>query len=260
VSGTSEQPDDIADLVSRYHTWLRDRTVLKSIRQWTQITTPFLDRHNDCIQIYAKKDDGGFLLTDDGYTLNDLQMSGCNLDSPRRKELLNTTLNGFGVKLADDAMQVTATADNFGLRKHNLIQAMLAVNDLFYLASTTVKSLFLEDVTAWLDDSDVRYIPHVKLPGTSSFDHVFDFAIPKSRISPERLIRTIANPNRDSAQNFAFAWMDTQPARPPNAVAYAFINDNERLVPSSVTEAFTAYGINSILWSQREATRESLVA
>jgi hypothetical protein len=260
VSGTPQQSTEIDDLVSRYHSWLRDRTVLKKIRQWTEITTPFLDRHNDCIQIYAKKDDRGFLLTDDANTLNDLEISGCSLDSAKRREMLQTTLNGFGVKLVDRALQVSATAESFAIRKHNLIQAVLAVNDMFYLATSTIKSLFLEDVTAWLDESGVRYIPHVKIPGLSSFDHVFDFAIPKSQTSPERLLKAVTNPNRDSAQNFAFAWLDIQPVRPANGIAYAIINDNDRQVPATVTEAFAAYGINSVLWTQRDGAREALAA
>ena len=260
MSVTSTAAPDIDDLVARYHTWLRDRTVLKKIGRWTEITTPFLDRHNDCIQIYAQKDEAGLMLTDDGYTLSDLEMSGCSLDSPKRREMLRTTLNGFGVRQADGMLQVSATPDNFAIRKHNLIQAILAVNDLFYLASPTVKSLFLEDVTAWLDLSGVRYLPRVKIPGLSGFDHVFDFAIPKSPTSPERLLKAVTNPNRDSAQSFAFAWLDTQPTRPPNAHAYAVLNDNERAVASTVTDAFAAYGISALLWSERDRAREGLAA
>jgi hypothetical protein len=259
VSITAASPE-IADLIARYHAWLRDRTALKKIGPWTEITTPFLDRHNDCIQIYVRKDEGGFMLTDDAYTLNDLEISGCSLDSPKRKEMLHTTLNGFGVRLVDGALQVAATADNFALRKHNLIQAVLAVNDLFYLASPTVKSLFLEDVAAWLDLSGVRYIPRVKIAGLSGFDHMFDFAIPKSPTTPERLLKAVSNPNRDSAQSFAFAWLDTKDARPPKALAYAILNDNERAVPATVGEAFNAYGISPVLWSQRDRAREGLAA
>jgi hypothetical protein len=261
VSHAASKPEELGDLINRYHAWLRDRTVIKQIRQWTEITTPFLDRHNDCLQVYAKReDDGGYLLTDDSYILHDLEISGCNLDSPKRRELLQTTLNGFGVKLVDRSLQVSATVDNFPLRKHNLIQAMLAVNDLFYLASSTVQNLFFEDVAAWLDESGVRYIPHIKLPGLSNFDHVFDFAIPKSAHSPERLLRAITNPNRENAQNFAFAWLDTKPARAPNSVAYAVLNDNERPLNTTVLDALSAYGINSVPWTQRANSVEALVA
>lgn len=256
---TSDTPA-IEDLVARYHAWLRDRTVLKQIRNWTEITTPFLDRHNDCIQIYARRDEAGILLTDDGHTLTDLEMSGCNLDSPKRREMLRTTLNGFGVRQADGALQVQATPETFALRKHNLIQAILAVNDLFYLASATVKNLFIEDVMAWLDLSGVRYLPRVKLPGVSGFDHVFDFAIPKSPRQPERLLRALTNPNRDSVQSLAFAWLDTKGSRPADAMALAVVNDNDRPVPSGVADALRAYGIEALAWSQRETMREALAS
>jgi hypothetical protein len=260
MSETAPPSPEIADLVASYHRWVRDRTALKSVGRWTEITTPFLDRHNDCIQIYARREDGSVLLTDDGYTLTDLEATGCSLESPRRREMLMTTLRGFGVRLEGEALQVTATADNFALRKHNLIQAVLAVNDLFYLASPTVKSLFLEDVMAWLDENGVRYLPRIKLPGQSGFDHVFDFAIPKSPAQPERLLKAVTNPNRESAQNLAFAWLDTQPNRPENAVALALLNDNERPVSRTVSDAFAAYGIASVPWSARETVRERLVA
>lgn len=250
----------IEDLVARYHAWLRDRTVLKQVRNWTEITTPFLDRHNDCIQIYARREDTGILLTDDGHTLTDLEMSGCNLDSPKRREMLRTTLNGFGVRQVDGALQVHATPETFALRKHNLIQAILAVNDLFYLATATVKNLFIEDVTAWLDLSGVRYLPRVKVPGVSGFDHVFDFAIPKSPHQPERLLRAMTNPNRDSAQSLAFAWLDTKDARPANAKVLAVLNDNERPVPTAVTDALGAYGIGAVAWSQRDSVRQALAS
>lgn len=254
---------DVADLVDRYHAWLKDRSVLRQIRDITEITTAFLDRHNDYVQIYAKRIDGGILITDDGYTLDDLEASGCLLDSPKRKALLNATLNGFGVKLEKGALVVHATNDNFPLRKHNLIQAILAVNDLFWLAAPITKSLFLEEVSAWLDLNDVRYLPRMKLPGASGFDHTFDFAIPRSRRQPERLLRAIANPSRDKAENMAFAWVDTleaRRARDLEPVGYAIVNDNERAMPSTVVDAFRAYGIRPVAWSERAAVQDELAA
>jgi hypothetical protein len=251
---------EIEDLVGRYQTWLKDRTVLRRIRDWTEITTPYLDRHNDYVQIYAKRDDDGILLTDDGYTLEDLEASGYSLDSQKRKALLQTTLNGFGVKLQQGALVVRATPENFPIRKHSLIQSVLAVNDLFYLSTPITASLFFEDVTAWLDQQDVRYVAHVKLPGVSGFDHVFDFVIAKSRQKPERILRAIGSPSRDKAESFAFAWHDTRDARPKNATAFALLNDGERAVGSAVTDALTAYGIRPVPWSKRDQVREELAA
>ena len=225
---------DIQLLLDRYRDWLKDRTNLREIGDCVEITTPYLDRHNDYLQIYAKRENGGFVLTDDGYILDDLEMSGCKIEGPKRQAMFRTTLNGFGVKSNGKALEVKASSENFALRKHNLVQAMLAVDDLFYLASPAVFSLFHEDVVAWLDRSDIRYTSNVKFAGKSGYDHRFDFVIPKSRAQPERVLRTINRPNRESAQATAFSWVDTREVRSPNSRAYAILNDSERTVPGSV--------------------------
>jgi len=250
--------EEIQRLLDAYHAWLKDKTVLRQLDQWIEITTPYLDRHNDYIQIYAKKTNGGFVLTDDGYTINDLEQSGCKLQSPKRQDLLKMTLNGFGVQQHDNALEVHASPDNFALRKHNLVQAMLAVNDMFYLAVPMVASLFYEDVVAWLDVHEVRYTPKVKFTGKSGYDHLFDFVIPKSRQQPERIIQTINRPSRDTAQLVVFSWSDTKEVRSADSRAYALLNDAEQAVSPSVLDALTNYDVRPVPWSQRESVREEL--
>ena len=251
---------DMQALLDRYWVWLKDRTSLREIGDWIEITTPYLDRHNDCLQIYARRANGGFVLTDDGYVLDDLEQSGCKMDSPKRQALFKTTLNGFGVQLEGNALEVRASADNFSLRKHNLVQAMLAVNDLFYLASPTIASLFHEDVVAWLDLSDIRYTPNVKFTGKSGYDHRFDFVIPKSRVQPERVLRAINRPNRDTAQATAFSWIDTREVRAPETRAYAILNDSEQAVSENVLDAMRSYDVNPIPWSARNEVQDELAA
>lgn len=77
-------------------------------------------------------------------------------------------MKGFGVRREDDALIVKATPRDFSLRKHNLVQAMLAANDLFYLAVPAVASLFLDDVTAWLELHKTRFTPDVKYSDSST--------------------------------------------------------------------------------------------
>ncbi len=119
------------NLVDQYFSWLKSKTAWRDINGWAEITTPYLDRHNDYIQIYIRQNGDEWELTDDGETLADWIQSGCELDTPRLNALLQTTLNGFGMHLENGAITVKTKQDSFALRKHNLIQAILAVNDLF---------------------------------------------------------------------------------------------------------------------------------
>ncbi len=251
---------DIQRLLDAYHAWLKDKTVLRQIDQWVEITTPYLDRHNDYVQIYAKKANGGFILTDDGYTIDDLEQSGCKLESRKRRDLLQMTLNGFGVQMDGKSLQVHASQENFALRKHNLVQAILAVNNLFYLAVPMVTSLFYEDVVAWLDIYDIRYTPKVKFTGKTGYDHLFDFVIPKSRQEPERLIQTINRPNRDTGQAAVLSWVDTKEVRAPDSRFYALLNDSDRELSHDVIEALESYDVRPVPWSERESVREELAA
>jgi len=206
---------------------LRERCeVLREVNdRYVEITTPYLDRHNDYTQIYVRRENGAFMLTDGGETIQDLRASGCDLETSKRKDLLTSTLNGFGIRRDGDALLVKATPQDFSLRKHNLVQAILAVNDLFYLWVPVVASLFLEDVTAWLELHDIRFTPNVKFTGRSGYDHTFDFVVPASRRAPERLIRAVNRPSRDLAESLAFSWVDTKEVRPAESRFYAFLNE-----------------------------------
>ncbi len=252
---------EIEKLVDEYRHWLKQKTSVRELDEsWIEITTPYIDRHNDLLQIYAKRSNNGFLLSDDSYTIHDLEASGCNLKSAKRQDLLRMTLNGFGVKLNQDALEVNATVETFPARKHNLLQAMLAVNDLFYLAQPIVESLFLEDVTAWMDTNEVRYTPNLKFTGTSGYDHRFHFVIPKSRVRPERVVEAINRPTKDSAADFIFRWNDTREIRSPESKAYAILNDRDHTLSLAVADAFNNYGISPVPWSTRFALESELAA
>ncbi len=252
---------DIQRLLDRYTEWLRDNTTLRQVNGWVEITTPFLDRHNDHLQIYARREGEGWTLTDDGYIIEDLRQSGCEIESgSRRHALLNTTLNGFGVKKQEDQLLVHADDDQFSRRKHNLVQAMIAVNDLFYLAQPMVASLFLEDVESWLRISQIRFTPNVKFTGASGYDHQFHFVIPESNAQPERVLQPVNRPSRERAQAIAFAWIDTKSVRPDGSRAYALLNDDEGSVNPNIVGALRNYDIRPVQWSDRETVVEELAA
>lgn len=251
---------EIETLVAEYSRWLREQFTCREIGEWTEITTPFLDRHNDYLQVYARRSGDGFELTDDGYVIADLAMSGCELDTAHRSALLAETLSGFAVTRDGEALVVRASAASFAQRKHDLIQAMLSVGDLFCLAQPMVKSLFMEDVRQWLDLRDVRNASGVVRVGRSGFNHRFHFLVPKSRREPERYVQTFARPDKQGATGFIFSWMDTDATRPADSRAYVLLNDTESRVPPDVVSALSSYGIRGIGWTERDQIADELAA
>lgn len=239
-------------LIDTYLDWLRKGLSVEQLDQACELTTPFLDRHNDHLQVYAAKENGKIVLSDDGYILADLRTSGLDLNTPKRKSVLDTILNGFGIRTDGRRLFVEASSRNLGQRMHLLIQAMLSLNDMFVMAQTRVATFFWEDVRNFLDQHDVRYSPRVKITGRTGYDHAIDFLIPKSRIRPERIVQAINAPNKNTITSYLFVLDDTREARGDESEAYAFLNDQYREISGDVIEALEAYSVISVLWSRRE--------
>ena len=244
---------DAEQLADSYLSWLRHGvSAIKLDEQTSELTTPFLDRHNDHLQIYAERLGVDlFLLTDDGYIIGELKSSGIERRGDRRRSVFQDLLSGYGVELAGNELRVEANSSNLGQRVHNLIQAMLSLDDMFVLAQPQVQNLFLEDVTRFLDDSEVRYSPRAKFAGKSGLDHLVDFVIPKSKEAPERILQVVNSARRDRVESLLFAASDMRAARGIEVSYFALVNDSKREVPSDILNAFAAYDVQARPWSRR---------
>lgn len=240
------------DLINDYVDWLRQEIDSKSIDGYVEITTPFLDRHNDRLQIYVAGDGDKLVLTDDGYIISDLKSSGFEMTTPKRKQVLDSILIGFGARMEDDRIIIEANRANFAEKKHDLIQAMLAINDLYVMSQPMVESVFAEDVEEYLKGHEVRYTPKIRFVGKSGFDQTFDFVIPASGTKPERIIKVINSPDKQTITPIIFAWVDIKDVRPVNSTSYVFLNDKEREVSSDIVNAFGNYGMRAVAWSEKE--------
>jgi hypothetical protein len=233
-------------LITNYLNWLKQKIKIAEINNYCEITTPFLDRHNDSLQIFLKKEGDDLKLTDDGYTIKDLILSGFELNTEKRKKLFDSILNGFGVKNVNDELTIESNYENFPQKKHNLIQAILAINDLFVLSSPNVESFFKEDVEKF------RHIPSVKFTGKSGFDHYFDFVIPASKDNSERVIRAINRATRQSVTSLIFSWNDIKEIRTPNSKMLVVLNDFEYKINPEYLSALKQYSLMPIEWTKRE--------
>lgn len=249
------------NLFENYLSWLREKTHISKVGDYVQIATPFMNQHNDHILLYIQKKDRGFEISDDGQTISELLMTGLKFTTERRSKLLNTILNSHGIELRGEELVVKASSEReFAQKKHDMLQAIMAINDMYMLSQPFVLSTFLEDVQKYLTENDIRFVASIKVTGASGLDHYFDFVIPASRNRPERMILAISFPSRDRVAALLFMWQDTVRARSPNAAAYAFLNDQEKLVNTHLLTALTSYKINPVLWTKKEDFAEELKA
>ena len=167
--------------------------------------------------------------------------------TPKREAHLTAVLNGlFGVKLGKDEIYVEASVEDFPQKKHNLLQAILAINDMFVMAEEHVLTLFKEDVALFLETRHIPAFSDFKLSGKSGLDHKFDFGIPKTTGKPERILQTINNLSKDNATSLAFAVADIRAIRPEPLGALAVINDSIRSPNDGHLAALRAYDVEPL--------------
>ncbi len=249
--------DEIQGLIDDYLRWLHNSISLEKVDTSCEITTPFLDRHNDAIVLYLERNGNEIILSDDGYTLANLAMSGVEM-TPRRKQMLQTMLNGFGVELSNDELLVRVGRTDFPKKKHNLIQAILSVNDLFLVAHDVVRGLFLEEVRKFLSSNDIPFVSSVKISGNSGMDHTIDILIPPTQKHPERIIQAIGHPEKQTIiTRVLFPYLDIESRRPTKVIMFAFLNDQEKFNPDLIGYIQKA-GVSPILWSERGEILDAL--
>jgi len=250
--------NDITNLMSSYWSWMQDRITVRQIGDWIEITTPYLDRHNDYLHVYAKVESGRITLTDDAYTMNDLRLSGLDLSYKRRQKTLESIINGFDVKINGNTLITTATTENFARKLHDIIQAMLSVGDLIFVSQTSERGAFQEHIGLWLTMSRIPFEDNIQLKGKSGNTRTIHYVIPPTENRPVSFVQTIKQPDSRSVNNFTFIWLDVRETQNQDARAYAFLNDLERKPGREAYNTLETYQITPLLWSKREIAYNEL--
>ncbi len=244
----------VASMIDEYAKWLRSRVEIKKINEtdYVEITTPFLDRDNDTIQLFLKEtEDKKILLSDGGDTISELETIGIDVSRGRRKELVETILRQNGAKLNNSEIAVVTTYENFPIAKNNIIRAILAINDLYYLTPRTVSTVFKEEVEEFLQKNEIRYSTGFGLIGRSGLYQPFHFLIQSAH--RDIVMQAIGRPIRQWISLFIMSWSDVAALRGHDTVSIGILNDEAVSVDESLIMAMKTYDIKPFLWSRKEA-------
>lgn len=249
-----------SDLATAYFKWIKETIEFSSIDSGTiRIDTPFYDRHNDSLILYAlPENDDKLTLTDGGYTLDDLEMDNIFVtNSKKRKNILNDQLSAYGVKLDLDNnfLYLDSSISNFPSDKHKLLQAMLFTNDLFLTSRRNTKRIFLEDVQAFFDDNDIRALPDASFMGSTGLTHKFEFSIagnPKKGVK-DKLIKTLNSPSNEMyAKVLATDVRYTKEIMKRPTTFYTIINNSEKPISKSILALLNNENIKTIPFKDRK--------
>ena len=247
--------DDANKVLDEYASWIRGSMRAVEEDNSVRIVGPMLDRDNDNMSVLmAESGEGGYVLTDLGEVISGLELSGCNVRSGARGEKLLQILNGYGVSLSEDEIFVKCTRSELVPKMNMMFQAMASVDDLFFTSQDSVRNLFAEDVRNWMLQNDIRAVDGPSFSGKSGLMYKFDYAIPRSKIAPERLVKTVNVPKEQSVRNALFGWLDVEGAR-QGSEGFIILNSHQTrdgVVPENVITACTSYGITPIQWGVNE--------
>lgn len=255
-------------LLTNYLNWYKKEVTFKDLSEnIIRIDVPFLDSFSDEITMYAiKNKDNTITLTDDGWTLDNLESNGVFISrSKNRKKILSNRLNAFGINEKDGELTTTVEYKNFPLAKNRLLQAILAVNDMFMLSKSNTKSLFFEDVGAFLEENEIRATKDVSIPGTSGITYNFDYLISGYKEIPTRFIKTISTPNKTLFAKAALTDIVQTRELRENSTFYVFLNDISpdgkiQKVKPEIEELFSEKGIKPVPFTKRKSVVEELAA
>jgi len=251
---------DAIKLKKYYMEWLNKEITINKIGNFLEITSPFLDRYNDYLQVYINiTNNNDIYLTDDGYIINNLKMSGIDVDSPKRKELINTFLRKYGVNLSNEEIYTECSYNDFPEKLMFLMQAMLKIDDVFMLSKNKVLSLFNEDIEKFFKENDIYYSANVNFIGKSGLYYSYDYLLQRTKNKPERLCKVITNPTIQNFKNNAFMWNDTKETRNDDSQFIVLLNDKTP-IPPNILSGYENYDIKTILWSEKDEKIDLLTA
>lgn len=240
--------DAIRKFTNNYISLLSGLMTNRDLGTTHEIGLPFFDHLGDALTVYIEKTDPiHYKIDDDGYIIDNLEMSGLNL-TDKRKETLLEICNNFGIQVVDNKLQATATKSNLPQMVHNLAQVMLRIDDMYMTSTERVKSYFAEDIRMFFDENNIYYTPNPSFLGKSGLNQSFDFSFQKNKDHGFRLCIAVNNGSKENAEKALFKWTDILGRRDDHPELYIIVN-NENKINKDFDDILHNYGARVYTYS-----------
>jgi len=119
-----------------------------------RVFTPFMLQDGDHLVVLLRRENGHWVLTDEGHTFMHLtyDLDEEDLRHGTRAKLIDTALSVFSVEDRDGELVLPVPEDRYGDALYSFVQALLRITDVTYLSRERVRSTFLGDFRAFFTD------------------------------------------------------------------------------------------------------------
>jgi hypothetical protein len=119
-----------------------------------RVFTPFRFEDGDHLAIVLKRENGGWVLTDEGHTYMHLtyDLEERDLQRGTRQKIIANALSAFRVEDREGELVLSIPEQRYGDALYSYVQALLKISDVTYLSRERVRSSFLEDFRAFVEE------------------------------------------------------------------------------------------------------------
>ena len=117
-----------------------------------RVFTPFVFDDGDHLVIVLKREQNGWILSDEGHTFMHLTYSISESDLQRgtRQKIITDTLSAFRVQDREGELVAAIENSEYGHALYSFVQAVLKISDVTFLTRERVRSTFMEDFRSFM--------------------------------------------------------------------------------------------------------------
>ncbi|WP_175616021.1 DUF1828 domain-containing protein, partial [Piscibacillus halophilus] len=223
----------------------------------------FVDMNHDYISLFISKAGNKYILTDDGYIVNELSMLDVDINtSKKRKFYFNSILNTFGINYNNKSEELFVEFNSikeYPEKQHRLIQCLLKISDMIFTSKSKVQNFFTEDIENFFLEKDIPYNTDASYVGKSGRSNNFDFILPKTKKINPKLIKAVNHPDSNAYKIPLLSFLDVQEIKYDHQFI-VLANDLEEKISDEFKEALNNYQVDVYPWSDRENWVKQLVS
>ena len=116
------------------------------------VYTPFMFDDGDHFVIILKKRDDHWCLTDEGHTFMHMSYGDIDIAHGTRKSIIDRVLLSFRLANEDGELSLKVPDNQYGDALFSFVQALVKISDTTYWTRKLVRSTFMEDFRAFLEE------------------------------------------------------------------------------------------------------------